>query len=488
MLPCYYPMNADENSTYTAFSFFFQTRFGDATMTTSLRCFTAYDVRGRVPQDFDAHLARRIALACAEHFSMRKVVIGRDMRLTSSEIVEAMTAGLLARGVDVLDIGLCGTEEVYHAVFSGVNAGVAGGLMVTASHNPAEYNGLKIVRRGARPVSNDSGLHEIAAMVADDSWYQTLCAQPVRRPGARTEMRSKKTYIDHLLGAVDCRGMRPLKLVVNSGNGCAGPVIDQLAPYLPFQFIRLQHQPDGHFPHGVPNPLLPEKRAVTAEAVRAHGADLGIAWDGDFDRCFFYDENGRFIEGYYIVGLLATAMLTLYPGATILHDPRLTWNTRELVTAAGGVPMLTRTGHAFIKEAMRRHDAVYGGEMSAHHYFRDFGYCDSGMLPWLLVCQLMSHTGQPLSALCDARMAAFPVSGEINSRVDDPEAVLARVKQHYQDGSMDYTDGISVEFSTYRFNLRASNTEPVLRLNVETRGDVELLEHKTNELLALIRS
>ncbi|MBM9538118.1 phosphomannomutase [Desulfobulbus alkaliphilus] len=457
-------------------------------MTTALRCFTAYDVRGRIPEDFDAHLARRIALACAAFFSMRKVVLGQDMRLSSPEIVEAMTAGLLARGVDVIDIGLCGTEEVYHAVFSGVDAGVDGGIIVTASHNPAEYNGMKIVRREARPVSNDSGLREIAAMAGDEKWYQTLCAQPAQQGGFRTVMASKKAYIEHLLGAVDCRGMRPLKLVVNSGNGCAGPVVDLLAPHLPFEFIRLQHQPDGRFPHGVPNPLLPEKRAATAEAVRAHGADLGIAWDGDFDRCFFYDENGRFIEGYYIVGLLATALLTLHPGATILHDPRLTWNTRELVTAAGGVPVMTRTGHAFIKEAMRAQDAVYGGEMSAHHYFRDFGYCDSGMLPWLLVCQLMSQTGQPLSALCDARMTAFPVSGEINSRVSDPDAVLARIKQHYRDGSMDYTDGISVEFPAYRFNLRASNTEPVLRLNVETRGDVELLERKTRELLDLIRS
>lgn len=456
-------------------------------MTASLRCFTAYDVRGRIPEDFDEHIALRIALACIEYFSMHRVVIGRDMRLTSPLIVETMTRGLLARGVDVIDIGLCGTEEVYHAVFSGVAAGVDGGIMVTASHNPAEYNGMKIVRGEARPVSSDSGLREIAAMAGDDAWYRALCAQPVRRAGSCTMVPSRQAYIDHLLGSVDCRGMRPLKLVVNSGNGCAGPVVDLLAPYLPFTFTRMHHEPDGRFPNGVPNPLLPEKREVTARAVREQSADLGIAWDGDFDRCFLYDENGRFIEGYYIVGLLATAMLALHPGATILHDPRLTWNTRELVTAAGGVPVMTRTGHAFIKEAMRERDAVYGGEMSAHHYFRDFGYCDSGMLPWLLVCQLMSHTGQPLSALCDERMAAFPVSGEINAKVSDPDAVLARIEQQYRDGSIDRTDGISIEYPQYRFNLRASNTEPVLRLNVETRGDAALLQRKTEELLALIR-
>lgn len=455
-------------------------------MNPSLNCFTAYDVRGKIPETFDERIARRIALAFAHHCRVGKMVIGRDMRLTSPLLAESIIEGLLDHGVDVIDIGLCGTEEVYHAVFSGAAAGVEGGIMITASHNPAEYNGMKIVQREARPVSSDSGLVEIARLAADPGW------QPVGRSdrprGRRLAGEGKQAYIDHLLGQIDRRSLRPLKLVVNAGNGCAGPIVDLLAPHLPFTFVRLHHEPDGRFPNGVPNPLLPEKRAATAHAVREHKADLGVAWDGDFDRCFLYDETGRFIEGYYIVGLLAAAMLRQHPGATILHDPRLVWNTREIVLAAGGKPVMTRTGHAFIKENMRKHDAVYGGEMSAHHYFRDFGYCDSGMLPWLLVCQLMSLSGAKLSALCDERMAAYPVSGEINSQVRDPEAVLAAIEQRYGDGTKDTTDGISIEYPDFRFNLRSSNTEPVLRLNVETRGDAVLLREKTEELLQLIRT
>jgi phosphomannomutase len=438
-----------------------------------------------VPEEFGPELAVRIALAFAQRCSVGKMVVGRDMRLTSPAIAEAIIAEALAQGIDVVDIGLCGTEEMYYAVFSGVADGIDGGVMITASHNPADYNGMKIVQRDARPVSGDSGLVEIAAMAADPRWRPSPAAG---RVGADVHPLGKQAYIDHLLALVDLRVMRPLKLVVNSGNGCAGPVIDLLAPHLPFTFIRLQHEPDGRFPNGVPNPLLPDKREVTARAVREHRADLGVAWDGDFDRCFFYDENGRFIEGYYIVGLLASAMLRHHPGAGILHDPRLTWNTREVVEAAGGVPMMTKTGHAFIKERMRQVDAVYGGEMSAHHYFRDFGYCDTGMLPWLLITQLMSLSGQPLSALCDERMAAFPVSGEINSTVRDPEAVLKQVAQCYADGASDHTDGLSIEYPTWRFNLRTSNTEPELRLNVETREDEPLLRRRTEELLRLIRS
>ena len=457
-------------------------------MTIPLRCFTAYDVRGKIPDDFDQHLAARIALAFAEHCSVRKMVVGRDMRLSSPVIAEALITVLLAQGVDVLDIGLCGTEEVYFAVFDGLAAGVDGGIMITASHNPAEYNGMKIVQREARPVSSDSGLRDIEAKAADPAWFQATCQHKVAQPGVRIRVTDKQPYVDRLLATVDCRAMRPLKLVVNSGNGCAGPIVDLLAPHYPFEFIRMQHEPDGRFPNGVPNPLLPEKREATALAVREHHADLGIAWDGDFDRCFFYDENGRFIEGYYIVGLLAKAMLQQHQKATVLHDPRLTWNTREMVQQAGGIPLMTRTGHAFIKEKMREVDAVYGGEMSAHHYFRDFGYCDSGMLPWLLVCQLISVSGQKLSALCNAMMAAYPVSGEINSKVNDTEAVFARIEQRYADGIKDYTDGISVEYPRYRFNIRRSNTEPVVRLNVETRHDAELLAAKTEELLQLIRS
>ncbi len=433
-------------------------------------------------------MARRIGLAFVEQFGLTRVVIGRDMRLSSPELAAALADTLTAGGVDVLDIGLAGTEEVYYAVFSGEDAGVDGGIMVTASHNPAEYNGMKLVQRGARPVSSDTGLRAIADKAASGEWSRKkMTARADVVPGKNESIADKESYISYLLSFVQPKQLAPLKLVVNAGNGCAGPVIDQLERHLPFTFIKMHHEPDGRFPNGVPNPLLPEKREATARAVQEHGADMGIAWDGDFDRCFLYDENGRFIEGYYIVGLLAEAILKQYPGASILHDPRLIWNTREIVTASGGIPIMTRTGHAFIKEKMREIDAVYGGEMSAHHYFRHFGYCDSGMLPWLLVAQLISDSGRTLGDMVSDRMKAFPVSGEINSRVADPDMVIAEIRKRYGDGEMDFTDGLSIAFPQYRFNLRKSNTEPVLRLNIETRGDRKLLEQKTEELVHLIR-
>lgn len=456
-------------------------------MSEPLRCFTAYDVRGRVPGELNASAARRIGLAFADQFALKKVVIGRDIRLSSPEIAAGLAETLTACGVDVLDIGVAGTEEVYHAVFSGAQEGVEGGIMVTASHNPADYNGMKLVERGARPVSRDSGLPDIALKAASDDWWHIKLLSSAGTPGKLECNLDKSSYVDRLLSFVRTDRLASLKLVVNAGNGCAGPVIDLLEERLPFRFIKLQHEPDGTFPHGVPNPLLPDKRSETARAVLEHRADMGIAWDGDFDRCFFFDENGRFIEGYYMVGLLAVAALREHPGAAILHDPRLVWNTVEMVRSAGGRPIMTRTGHAFIKQKMREEDAVYGGEMSAHHYFRDFGYCDSGMIPWLLVCQLLSDAGGPLSAMVDDRMAAYPVSGEINSTVDDPDAIIERVRERYGSGEIDLTDGLSIAFPDFRFNLRKSNTEAVLRLNIETRGDRPLLERKTAELLLLIR-
>jgi phosphomannomutase len=456
-------------------------------MSERLRCFTAYDVRGRVPGDLDTEIVRRIGLAFADQFALKRVVLGRDMRPTSPEFAAGITETLTSCGVDVVDIGLAGTEEVYHGVQSGEAAGVDGGIMITASHNPADYNGMKLVQRGARPVSRDSGLVEIEGQAASTAWFQDKVFAASGRPGRLELAYDKSGYVARLLSFIRPERLAPLKLVVNAGNGCAGPVVDLLAAHLPFTFIRLQHESDGTFPHGVPNPLLPDRREVTASAVREHRADLGIAWDGDFDRCFFFDESGRFIEGYYLVGLLAAAMLKLHPGAAILHDPRLVWNTREIVLAAGGHPVLSRTGHAFIKEKMREEDAVYGGEMSAHHYFRDFGYCDSGMLPWLLVCQLLSESGRSLAEMVNDRMAAYPVSGEINSTVADPARVIERVRERYREGQLDLTDGVSIAFPDFRFNLRSSNTEPVLRLNVETRGNRPLLEEKTRELLTLIR-
>jgi phosphomannomutase len=354
--------------------------------------------------------------------------------------------------------------------------------MVTASHNPIDYNGMKLVREESRPISGDSGLDQIKALAEKGSFKS-----PDKR-GKVTSVSFKDQYIQHLLGYLDPAALKPLKVVFNAGNGCAGPIIDLLEKHLPLEVTKVCHQPDGTFPHGIPNPLLLENRTLTAAAVLDNNADLGIAWDGDFDRCFFFDEKGTFIEGYYIVGLLAEALLSRYPGGKIIHDPRLTWNTIDIVERAGGVPVQSKTGHAFIKERMRLENAVYGGEMSAHHYFREFAYCDSGMIPWLMVVALMSRSGKTLSALVADCVARFPASGEINRRVLDSTVVIAAIRSRYEKDAVgvDLTDGLSLDMGLWRFNLRESNTEPVLRLNVESRGDLSLMEEKTAELLELI--
>ncbi|WP_271261820.1 phosphomannomutase [Stenotrophomonas maltophilia] len=444
----------------------------------TLPCFKAYDIRGRVPDELDASLARRIGAGTATLLGPGPVIVGHDIRLSSPELMQAAIEGLTASGRDVIDIGLCGTEEVYFQTF---HRQAAGGIMVTASHNPMDYNGMKLVRDGAKPISGDTGLFDIRDFAASD-------APLGNGHGTVSQDADKSAYIQHLLGYIDVASLKPLKIVTNAGNGGAGLVIDALAPHLPFEFIRIQHEADGSFPNGIPNPLLPENRAATRDAVREHGADFGIAWDGDFDRCFFFDADGNFIEGYYLVGLLATALLARQPGGKIIHDPRLTWNTIEQVRQAGGVPIMSKTGHAFIKERMRAEDAIYGGEMSAHHYFRDFAYCDSGMIPWLLIAALVSQTGTPLGELVADRVKAFPCSGEINFRVEDAKATVAHVLAHYQADAplLDHTDGVSAEFADWRFNLRSSNTEPLLRLNIETRGDAVLLARRTQELTALI--
>ncbi|QIB66240.1 phosphohexomutase domain-containing protein [Kineobactrum salinum] len=442
-------------------------------------CFKAYDVRGRVPDQLNEDIARRIGRAYAEVIRPRKVVLGHDIRLSSESIKAALAEGLLMQGVDVYDIGLCGTEEIY---FATSHAQMDGGIVVTASHNPKDYNGMKFVREQSRPISGDSGLFAIRDLVCSNQ------LSAAASPGQLRQLDTSGAYIEHLLGYVEVASLPPLRIVVDAGNGGAGRVIDLLEPRLPFEFIKLHHQPDGHFPNGVPNPLLPENRAVTSAAVVAQRADLGIAWDGDFDRCFFFDEHGDFVEGYYLVGLLAEAFLKDHPGASIVHDPRLTWNTVALVEGMGGRAVQSKTGHAFIKERMRLENAVYGGEMSAHHYFRDFAYCDSGMIPWLLVAALLGSRGQTLSELVAERVAAFPCSGEINRSIADPAAALEAVARHYGPEALqvEEVDGLSMAFEQWRFNLRCSNTEPVVRLNVESRGDSALMEAKTAELLALL--
>ncbi|MEX0965174.1 MAG: phosphomannomutase [Pseudohongiellaceae bacterium] len=448
-------------------------------MIEEISCFKAYDVRGRVPDQLNSDIAYRIGRAYVEFLKPKRVVVGYDIRLTSQELCAALSRGLMESGVDVINIGQCGTEEVY---FATSHLKVDGGIVVTASHNPADYNGMKFVRDSSKPISGDTGLNEIKRLAEHNEF--SACTQP----GTISFEDTQPAYIAHLLSYVDVNELCKLKIVCNAGNGGAGPTIDALEQFLPFQFTKVHHQADGTFPNGVPNPLLEENRSPTIAAILSENADLGIAWDGDFDRCFFFDENGRFIEGYYIVGLLAQSFLEQEPGAKIVHDPRLTWNTIEIAKEFSGEAIQCKTGHAFIKERMREEDAIYGGEMSAHHYFRDFFYCDSGMVPWLLVVGLMSKSGKKLSELVDERMLAFPASGEINKQVEEPEVLLKEIEASYaaQCLSMDKTDGLSMSFEKWRFNIRMSNTEPVVRLNVESRGDESLMQEKTKELLAFM--
>ena len=443
-----------------------------------LSCFKAYDLRGRVPDQLNPVLAEKIGRAYVEITGARKVIVGYDIRLSSPDIAEALSSGLMAAGADVFDIGLCGTEQVY---FATSHYQMDGGIMVTASHNPKDHNGMKMVGPESRPISSDNGLNDIR-----DRVLEPFADAPEQ--GRYEPLEVMSAYVDHLLGYIDAAALSPMTIVCNAGNGGAGLVIDELEQHLPFEFVKVHHQPDGHFPNGVPNPILPENRAATADAVIEQGAAMGIAWDGDYDRCFFFDENGRFIEGYYIVGLLAEAFLERSPGDKVVHDPRLVWNTVEIAERRKGAAVRSATGHALMKETMRRVDAIYGGEMSAHHYFRDFAYCDSGMIPWLLVAEIMSRTGKSLSALVDARMALFPASGEINRQVDDANEVLERVENLYADDAVavDHVDGVSMAFTDWRFNLRASNTEPLVRLNVETRNDPELMRRRTEELLKAV--
>ncbi|MDD3925673.1 MAG: phosphomannomutase [bacterium] len=447
--------------------------------TTKIASFKAYDIRGRVPDELNEEMAYRIGQAYASLLQPGKVAVGYDIRLSSPALAAALTRGLVRAGVDVVDIGLCGTEQIY---FATDHLKLDGGIMVTASHNPADYNGMKLVREQSKPISGDSGLKEIEALVIAGKEVTGQAEGRVEKVDIMSD------YIQRLLSFIDVDNIKPFKVVCNAGNGGAGIVMDALEKYLPCEFIKLLFTPDGAFPNGVPNPLLTENRKTTAETVRREKADIGIAWDGDYDRCFFFDENGDFLEGYYVVGLLASQMLKRHPGAGIIHDPRLTWNTIEIVREAGGIPVQNKTGHAFMKERMRAEDAVYGGEMSAHHYFKDFAYCDSGMIPWLIVLEIMSGSGRKLSELVAEREKRYPVSGEINRRIADPAAAINRVLEIYGPGSLhiDRTDGIGLEFDCWRFNLRMSNTEPVVRLNVETRGDRELLKEKTDEILELL--
>ena len=445
-----------------------------------ISCFKAYDIRGKVPSELNVELAHKIGLAYSKLIDAKSVVIGHDVRKSSDAISDALTKGLNEAGVDVIDIGLCGTEMIYYAT-PAFNAD--GGIMITASHNPAEYNGMKFVKKDSVPVGYNSGLKDVEQMILSDD-----LGSPAEKKGNVKHQNIMMDFIEHLKKFYNPDKIKPFNVVVNAGNGCAGLALDAIEKDLPIKMIKVFNEPDSNFPNGIPNPLLQENRKASIDAVLSNKADLGVAWDGDYDRCFFFDEKGNFIEGYYIVGLLAKSILKKHPNEKIVHDPRLVWNTVKIVNENKGEAVESVSGHAYIKQKMREVNSVYGGEMSAHHYFRENSYSDSGMIPFLLIMQLMSEENKKLSELVEAMISDFPCSGEINSKIDEPAKKIKEIEEQYSDGKIDHTDGVSVEYDDWRFNLRMSNTEPIIRLNVESRGDIELMKEKTDELLSKIRN
>ncbi|TKB43547.1 phosphomannomutase [Thalassotalea mangrovi] len=454
-------------------------------MNISLTCFKTYDIRGTYPDEINEDLAYLIGRAYASILNPRKVVLGHDIRLSGPSLLEALARGLMDSGVDIISIGECGTEEIYFAVS---HWHLDGGICITASHNPASYNGMKLVKENSKPVGQGTGLEEIREAIK----HNQFTVVDSNRKGSFSTASITKEYRQKLLSFTDLNRLRPLTLVVNPGNGGAGRIIDSLEEKLPYTFIKLHYQSDGRFPNGVPNPMLPENRQATADAVIDNQADMGIAWDGDFDRCFFFDEKGNFVEGYYLVGLLAEHFIqqSKDTGQSIVHDPRLYWNTLAIIDGSEARAIKSKTGHAFIKETMRLENAVYGGEMSAHHYFRDFYYCDNGNIPWLVLAEILAQSDKPLSHLLADRICKFPCSGEINLQVDDPKSALAMLKKHYIGKAVacDYTDGLSMEFANWRFNVRSSNTEPLIRVNVESRQDKQLLQRQTQAILSLLNN
>jgi phosphomannomutase len=453
----------------------------------NLTCFKAYDIRGRIGIDIDEDVAYRVGRAVAQHLTAKSIVVGYDARSTSADYAAAVGRGVCDAGADVLTIGMAGTEEMYWAA---TEFGACGGIEVTASHNPIDYNGMKIVKSGSRPLDDASDFQPIRALAEVGVWSEAVrLGRVIDRSHA-----ARQKYVTRVLSLVDVSALRPLKIVVNSGNGAAGPTFDAIASRLtamgaPLEFVKVHHSPDPTFPNGIPNPLLPENHAVTADIVKEVGADFGVAFDGDFDRCFLFDGDGQFVPGEYVVGLLAEAFLAKESGGKVVHDPRVIWNTLDVVARAGGTAIQSKTGHAFIKEAMRANQAVYGGEMSAHHYFRDFAYCDSGMIPWLLIAELVSKSGRSLADLLASRRAAFPSSGEVNFRVKDADAAIAAVRAAYAVGAeVDDMDGLSLSQSGWRLNVRKSNTEPLVRLNVEAKGNAANLSAMVPEVARVIQS
>jgi len=453
--------------------------------TVDLTCFKAYDIRGEINVNIDEGIVYRIGRAVAQHFRAKSVVVGYDARETSPAFAEAIRRGVLDAGAEVINIGLAGTEEMYWAV---TEFGACAGIEITASHNPINYNGIKIVKSFSRPLDNTQDFKVIKRLAESQNWS---CGSTDAVELNKT-VEARDAYVNRVLRFVDTSALKPLNIVVNSGNGSAGPTFDAIAKRLSEQkalleFVRVDHSPDHTFPNGIPNPLLPANRAATADVVKKVNADFGVAFDGDFDRCFFFDENGRFVSGEYVVGLLASIFLKKERGAKIVHDPRVIWNTQGIVASEGGVAIQSKTGHAFVKQTMRENQAVYGGEISAHHYFRDFAYCDSGMIPWLLVAELISKSGRSLGDLVSDRFERFPSSGECNFKVIDADASIAAVVDAFKKGAaVNDLDGVSLSFQNWRFNLRKSNTEPLVRLNVETRGNNEDLQERVASIVEIL--
>ena len=450
-------------------------------MKIKISSFKAYDIRGQLPHEINPEIAYRVGNATAEYLSAKKMILGRDIRASSKELSESMASGLMDAGVDVIDIGECGTENVYYATGELKSCG---GVMVTASHNPSDYNGFKIVSENAKPISSETGLLDIRKIAESDK-------RLISELRGNLEQRDlNQSYVKKVLSFIDPDSLSKLKVVMNPGNGGAGVYAEYISKNMPIEIIKLNFDPDSSFPNGIPNPMIEENRASTSQAVIDNKADLGIAWDGDFDRCFFFDEKGNFIEGYYLVGLLAKSFLIKNRNERVIYDPRLTWNTIDVVERYGGDAIQCQSGHSFIKKSMRDNDAVYGGEMSAHHYFRDFYYCDSGMIPWLLILEMISEEKMPLSQMIQKYRERFPVSGEINLKVSDTKTIIDSIKEYYLDDALgvDETDGVGMEFEKWRFNLRASNTEPLIRLNVESNSNESLMNEKTRELVDRINS
>ena len=453
----------------------------------NLTCFKAYDVRGKLGEELNEEIAYRIGHATAHSLKANTVVLGFDARATSPNLAKYVARGICDAGAEVLEIGLAGTEEMYAAVSE---FGACAGIEVTASHNPIEYNGMKIVKHGSQPLS-DQEFADIKHLAEQNNFIPSV------HPRLLTDKRrhARKTYLEKIMGFVDLQSLKPLKIVINSGNGAAGPTIDALHQKIEengikTNFIYVNHDPDPTFPNGIPNPMLKENWSATADAVISEKAHFGVAFDGDFDRCFLFDHFGNFIPGEYVVGLLSEVCLFEEQGATIVHDPRVVWNTLDIVSKCGGHAVESKTGHAFVKSAMRENGAIYGGEMSAHHYFKDFFYCDSGMIPWLMIWELISKTNLSLSDLILERKACFPSSGEMNFIVVDPENCLEMVNRLFASEavSINELDGLSMSFEAWRFNLRKSNTEPYVRLNVETRGDESLLREITQKFKKIMMS